>query len=588
MQYIIPRDDTSSRSLSLSERSFLRNAARGVSSSSGSILRLDGRAPSEARPIRMSFSRCHNRAECTVQLGNGTRSAASVRAELVPPPNADRPNDGQVKFGVEIGPMGCMGFENSAPVSNYAVGEAVDGGQAGTGGGGDVPYVQRLMSNRILRLLERTLLIGGSIDAEALCVQAGVWVWRLHVDVALLDDGGNAMDACVLAAVAALRHYRLPEVSIGGDGDDDVDTSEAVGSGYQETNIIHSDDREPTPLPLHHTPLTATFALFADETGITTAVSALLDPYDREELACDGLLTWSFNKYGEMCCVDFPGGCELRPRQLTASSNLGKRRCIEICELLESALDEAERKAQQDRMERLKQMNDMRQKASNNISSAIVSENVPVTDEDEEDEKYRLRALDYSSGHIAASVKEDKEKKGSQGKNMKGETSSLFHAILRSAQTSSNEKAIDEMESSAVTTNESLTETKSTVEIVAHEVKQPDVAATIKTDNTKPKSKTFPKPTQSMPMEDSDEEEVVQFQGEFTKIVEKAPDQETSVSMEIETNDNTPIASEVSKQVPRSKKSRSTKRAEEADDDDIDDLAMAVKKKKKSKKSKKK
>eukprot|EP00986_Skeletonema_menzelii_P002852 scaffold833_cov145-Skeletonema_menzelii.AAC.12 len=578
MQYIIPRDDTSSRSLSLPERAFLRNAAQGVSSSAGSVLRLDGRAPSEARPIRLSFSRCHNRAECTVQLGNGTRSAASVRAELVPPPNADRPNDGQVKFGVEVGPMGCMGYENTVPVSNYAVGESVDGGQAGSGGGGDVPYIQRLMANRILRLLERTLLIGGSIDAEALCVQSGVWVWRLHVDVSLLDDGGNAMDACVLAAVAALRHYRLPEVSIGGDGDD-VETSEAVSSGYQETNIIHSDDREPTPLPLHHTPLTATFALFADETGTTTAVSALLDPYDREELACDGLLTWSFNKYGEMCCVDFPGGCELRPRQLTASSNLGKRRCIEICELLETALEEAECKAQQDRMERLKQTNAMRQKVGDDANSATISANVPVTDEDEEDEKYRLRALDYSSGHIAAPVKEDNEKKGSQGQNMKGETSSLFHAILRSAQSTSLQKAAEEDQPIA-------SEKKPTIEIVAHKVKEPPEAMEKKTEPTKPKVKNSPKPVQPAPMDDSDEDEVIQLQSEFTTITEQVSDQ-SAAPMEIDSNDdNIPAAAEGDKEVPKSKKSKSTKRTEE--EDDVDDLAMAVKKKKKSKKPKKK
>ena len=493
----------------------------------------------------------------------------------MPPPNADRPNDGQVKFGVEVGPMGCMGYENTMPVSNYAVGDAVDGGQVGSGGGGDVPYIQRLKSNRILRLLERTLIIGNSIDAEALCVQSGVWVWRLHVDVSLLDDGGNAMDACVLAAVAALRHYRLPEVSIGGDSDD------VSSPGHEETNIIHSDDREPTPLPLHHTPLTSTFALFADETGTTTAVSALLDPFDREELACDGLLTWSYNKYGEMCCLDFPGGCELRPRQLMASSNLGKRRCIEICELLETALEEAESKAHQDRMDRLKQMNAMRQGAA--IGDNATMEDLPaIEEEDEEDEKYRLRALDYSSGHIAASVKEDKDKKGSQGKNMKGETSSLFHAILRSAQSTSLDKRIDENDEPAATSTNSMpAEKKSTVEIVAHKAKQP-------TETAKPKQKKTTKQAQVASLEDSDEEEVVQLQSEFTTVEqasEAVSDQVSAAPMEIDPDDGTKV---VEKEVPRSKKSKSATRTTEVEEDDVDDLAMAVKKKKKTKKSKKK
>jgi exosome complex component RRP45 len=260
----------------------------------------------------------------------------SVRAELVPPPNADRPNDGQVKFGVDVGPMGCMGFEAmDRPVSNYGHSEAVDSVGGGGGGGGDAPYVQRLKSNRILRVLERTLLIGGAIDAEALCVTGGSWVWRLHVDVGLLDDGGNSVGACVLAAVAALRHYRLPEVSVVNPPD---------GGGRNCVSIIHSDDREPSPLPLHHTPLTATFALFANETG--ASFSALLDPSDREELACDGLLTWAYNRHGEMCCLDFPGGCEVRPRRLLSIVTMGRDRCMESCEMLETVLAEAEGRVQ--------------------------------------------------------------------------------------------------------------------------------------------------------------------------------------------------------------------------------------------------
>jgi len=290
-------------------------------------------------------------------------------------------------------------------------------------------------------------------------------------------------------------------------------------------------------------------------------------------------LTWSYNKYGEMCCLDFPGGCELRPRQLMASSNLGKRRCIEICELLETALEEAESKAHQDRMDRLKQMNAMRQGAA--IGDNATMEDLPAIEEDEEDEKYRLRALDYSSGHIAASVKEDKDKKGSQGKNMKGETSSLFHAILRSAQSTSLDKRIDENEPAAAATNSMPAENKCTVEIVAHKVKQP-------TETAKPKQKKTTKQAQVASLEDSDEEEIVQLQSEFTTVEqasEAVSDQVSAAPMEIDPDDDTKA---VEKEVPRSKKSKSATRTTEVEDDDVDDLAMAVKKKKKTKKSKKK
>ncbi|KAL7465018.1 hypothetical protein ACHAXS_005349 [Conticribra weissflogii] len=466
MQHLLPRDDTSHKSLSASERHFLRTCALGIRGAGATgtrhdarrpPLRLDGRPPSAPRPIRLHFSRSHNLSECTVQFGRETRAASSVRAELIPPGSGDRPNDGQVKFAVEVGAMGCMGYDvgGGGTASNIHDGN-VDGGDGGGGGNASNNPHQRLKANKILRLLERTLLIGGSIDAEALCVKSGEWVWRLHVEVALLDDGGNAVDSCALAAVAALRHFRLPEVRLGGeDGDAD-------GVAVETTAIIHSDDREPSPLPLHHTPLTATFALFSDESGETAAVASLLDPSDREELACNGLLTWSYNKYGEMCCLDFAGGCELKARQLRMAARLGKKRCVEVCEMLEVALVEAEEKAERERMERLKMANSGKNVVRDDLGGKLpfgeefpdndIGANGDADDADmanastdatarNEDEKYRLLALDYASGHIAASVKEDKDTKmkaaSSKGKNLRGETSSLFNAILRSAQSTS-------------------------------------------------------------------------------------------------------------------------------------------------------
>mmetsp|Transcript_6773 Transcript_6773/g.12053 ORF Transcript_6773/g.12053 Transcript_6773/m.12053 type:complete len:614 (-) Transcript_6773:286-2127(-) len=613
MQYIIPKDDTST--LSLPERTFLRSAARGISSPHSSLLRLDGRSPPDSRPIRLSFARTHNRSECVVQFASQTRAAASVRAELVPPPNMDRPNDGQVKFNIDVGPMGCMGYEvMDRPVSNFGLSEAVDGGMAGSGGGGDVPYLQKLKSNRILRILERTLLIGGAMDAEALCVQSGMWVWRLHVDVSLLDDGGNAVDACVLAAVAALRHYRLPEVNIGGNGDGDGDDNvgDPGGDQYQQTTIIHSDDREPTPLPLHHTPLTATFALFADESGTTTSVSALLDPYDREELACDGLLTWSYNKYGEMCCLDFPGGCELRPRQLMASSKLGKRRCVEICELLERALEEAEDKAQKERMERLKAADANRFSSSSAMDAGRTAESSEMDVEttlpdDKEEEEYRLRALDYSSGHFAASVKEDKEKK-TQANNTRGENniSSLFNAILRSAQSSGIDAVMDEKEAVKVVSDtvEAPTNTTPDVEIISKLTKS-EVD-----EGEKSKEKKKLSPNKPAPAIESDEEEVVQLTTEFSAVPRTeredstsptpSPQADAGTPMETEDSDAKIMKEEEPSQANNSgasaktteNKSNSTKSKHKPvadDEEEVTDLSQALKKKKKkSKKPKKK
>ena len=454
----------------------------------------------------------------------------------------DRPNDGQVKFNVDVGPLGIRGYDVVTPASNYA-------GDGGGDGGGEAAYSQRLESNRLLRILERTLLIGGSIDAEALCVQSGLWVWRLVVDVSLVCDAGNALDASVLAAVAALRHFRLAQV--------DVVDNDQGDDAFREMRIIDSDEKEPTPLPLHHTPVTATLALFSDNSGATSTVATLLDPTDREELAADGVVAWSYNKYGEMCCLDFPGGCELSAQQLMSSSDLGKKRCIEICEMLETALLEAETKAEKERMQRLKKSAKPR-----GVVPISTNEDVPMSNVDDvvgdtkaEDEEYRKIALDYASGHIAASAKD----KPLPSKNKKSEASSLFHAFLQSVKKADETRDHMDVDSSKME-EEQISQPK-----ISKQVDHQFVAQ----QNYEVKQQSIGKAQQVVGDSSDEDEQVIQLQTEFSPLEE-----ESIEAPKIEMN-TSPL---------KNVKQQATAKTLEMD---ADDLAMAVKKKK-SKKSKKK
>jgi len=261
--------------------------------------------------------------------------------------------------------------------------------------------------------------------------------------------------------------------------------------------------------------------------------------------------------------------------------------------LLETALDEAEGKAQKERMARLKNVNANRPSitvesaatAAENESMGV--DNEPQTNDqtDKEEEAYRKIALDYSSGHIAASVKEDKDKKSSQ-KNTRTEPSSLFNAILRSAQSSKTNDITSEKKGETITT--SFKDNNATVQ----QKKEPDVEIVVKEPLEERKAV---KP--SIAAVDSDEEEVVQLTTEFSTMKRDREDSEetgqadiaadvTSMPMEIveptqqtEKTDVPKTNSEVKKSKPKSKP------AEEQDD--ITDLSQALKKKKK-KKSKKK
>jgi len=643
------RDDTSYRSISNNEQAFLRSCATGVhistaggssntqkdgndsSSRQGSVLRTDGRQAGESRPIRMSFGRSHNTSECTVQFGATTRVTSAVTCQLVPPPHADRPNDGTIGFSVDLSPMCAMGFEYVQPSTTLTGGGSSGGGGVGGSGMGNAQDDgQKLLSNRILRILERTLLNGGAIDAEALCVQSGKWVWRLTVDVTVLDHGGNLVDACILSAVAALRHFRKAEVDVE-DDDEGMGMAGGADNGNGNGNVIagpvvlHSDEKEPTPLPLHHTPLTVTFALYADPSGATTSVSALIDPSHREELVMDGNTTFSFNKYGEMCSLDFPGGCELKPRQLVMCATLGKRKCVELCNILETSLEEADLKAVQERLDRLKLVAN---NGSNKIGNSAlplpdIAENVPFVERTNydrdgdlmevdgagtvgedlqkstaaaiaaaEEESYRIQALDYSLGHVAAKVKENDASKARGGKGSssgggrKGPIfgGSLMAAMLKSANTSGNGGDNNSNSNSNETNNKDDDEFESDLEQLE-----------IKSKRSKPSSSS----SSTRRTKEVDEKAAKRQQSTQTAILSNAmaidsDDEEETTTLQHEFGTLSSAAEEAAKDQAIKQKSSKTKtrivKKDEAEDD-VDDLAMAIKKKpskgKKKKKAKK-
>lgn len=454
----ILRDDSALRSLSSNERTFVRNCATATrisgasvadgsanSSSGATVLRIDGRHPGEIRSIRLTFGRTTmGRSECTVQLGL-TRVGCIVTCDLIPPQS--RPNDGSIKFSVDLSPMAMMGFSSSL----------------------DYDEGKKHTANRIARVIEKTIVDGGAIDVESLCVVGGTWVWRINVDITALDHGGNLVDASMLAAIAALRHFRKPEVMVsssstssssrssGGGGSSTTNTGSAGGAPI----ILSSDDAEPTPLPLHHTPVCVTFGLFGDPTGASSLVAALIDPSDREELIMDGLITYAFNKYGELCCLDFPGGCELRYSQLIQCATLAEKKAVELSKMLEEALEAAEEKALAERMERLSkkssvvvdmlahrprgegekglfaipELDDAAPLEAFVTTTLSTSQVVHIMEEDpmyvtdtatnylvlvEEEEKYRLQALDYSLGHVAVKVKEQMDKDGGVSSRIHG------------------------------------------------------------------------------------------------------------------------------------------------------------------------
>jgi exosome complex component RRP45 len=556
--YIAIRDDAGPKSLSINEREFLRSCAL----SETNVLRDDGRREADLRKVRLQLGRWDNGAECTVQWGVGTRVTSLCVADLVPP-SPDRPNEGMVDFRVELSPMACPAFRQ-APASTTAPG---GGGIRGPNFAGSE---QRLLSNRILRCIERIILTGGALDTEALVVLPGKWVWRFTISLTILDHGGNLLDACVLCAMAALRHYRKPHVDL-----NEQDHQDANGKTPILPTMIPSMVKEASPLPLHHTPLSISFALIPADDAVhssssSTLVAALVDPTDREELVQLGSLTVAMNVHSEVCLLDYGGGCELTPAKLKECWKLADVSIKQLCQLLEASLQQADEQAQRERLERLKSQtvqlpplveNAPFQHLGEDMDIVIESSNRNGDDNDttrvqqaqsEAEEAYRQLALDYSRGHVAQAIKEDDDRKKSSSQQQAG---SLLAAMLKSVQ-----------QGSTVSSNGS-TPAASTKKAVLPK----EVAAAPAPPPPEPVKKTSPPPKAA------------------ENTIKKAPVPKAApMDLESDEEEETTTVLQNEFQAPPKTPAPAPAPAQAVNEDDITDLTMAIKSKKKKSKSKKK
>lgn len=100
--------------------------------------------------------------------------------------------------------------------------------------------------------------------------------------------------------MSALRAYRKPEVSISLNEDKQSGSENSYTA--RSLKLYTSDEREPLPLALHHTPLTVSIGLFSTSVGTKSKGSEmglvfLSDPSYQEEQAMDGLISFSVNSH---------------------------------------------------------------------------------------------------------------------------------------------------------------------------------------------------------------------------------------------------------------------------------------------------
>ncbi|CAL8329708.1 unnamed protein product [Lota lota] len=248
--------------------------------------RLDGRQTYDYRNIKITFGTDYGC--CFVDLGK-TRVMAQVSCELVTPKES-RPNEGIMFFNLELSPMASPAFE---------LGRSSE------------------LLVKLNRQLERCLRNSKCIDTESLCVVSGEKVWQIRVDVHMLNHDGNLMDATSIAAIAALSHFKRPDVGIQGD----------------EVTVYSPEERDPIALSIYHMPICVSFSFFQQGTYL------LVDPCEREERVMDGLLMIAMNKHREICSIQSSGGIMLLKEQVLRCSKIASVKVSEITDLITKALE---------------------------------------------------------------------------------------------------------------------------------------------------------------------------------------------------------------------------------------------------------
>ena len=190
-------------------------------------------------------------------------------------------------------------------------------------------------------------------------------------------------------------------------------------------------DKEPQPLPLHHTPIVSSFAIFfADpsqkdnyEGGKRTRSKLIADATAQEEDCADGSVTAAFTSHGEMCLLDFSGS-QLAIDELMQFLEDAKSLCASAGCKIDEVMKSAEDRAAKEK-ERGQKVREMKAKADGEVGKqsgndfiALGGQNSELNREEEEEEKYRKMALDYTIGHVAAEIKPkaaEKKKKKEKG-----------------------------------------------------------------------------------------------------------------------------------------------------------------------------
>ncbi|KAH7379398.1 ribosomal protein S5 domain 2-type protein [Phaeosphaeria sp. MPI-PUGE-AT-0046c] len=266
--------------ISTNERDFIKQALQEQ-------IRLDGRALDAFRKVELNFGEEYGVAD--VQLGK-TRVIARISIDVTTP-LPERKFDGVFQIVTEFSPMASPAFEVGRPTDAEVI---------------------------LSRILEKAIRRSNALDTESLCIIAGLKCFALRADVHIIDHDGGLIDASCIAVMAALQHFRRPDVTVEG----------------EKATILGIRERDPIPLSILHQPLCVTFSYYSE--GELFLVDANL----AEEQVRSGEVIITMNRHGEICQIAKYGGATMDPLAMLQCTNVALQKVTELSKFIQKRLDE--------------------------------------------------------------------------------------------------------------------------------------------------------------------------------------------------------------------------------------------------------
>lgn len=245
--------------------------------------RFDGRNFIEYRNIQIKTDYIGKaNGSALVSIGD-TTVLAGVKAQLSTPFN-NSPDEGILIINTESLAIANRNFEHGPP-NKFSV--------------------------EVSRVVDRCIREAPLINLKELCVVEGSKVWKLHVDIYVIDFDGNMMDAVALSAICALMTTKIPTVRC---VNDEITIDEDIQMNLPIDNLCM----------------------------LTTAVKInnqlIFDPTYTEEMLMQASLTVGKRADGTMCAMQKCGLNTMSRTDVKRAVKLTSVKCNELIGIIQNLL----------------------------------------------------------------------------------------------------------------------------------------------------------------------------------------------------------------------------------------------------------